>query len=188
MLNTIYCEISARSKVCRARLYNPVDDQDPRHFILKGTHSHAGDARKVGKKKVMQKMKELSQNTKQPIRQVISESIAGVKKATAAKLPNEKVMARMISRYRRNPGVPKNPQSFSELKFPEEYRMTLKKQPFLLYDSFDIMEIDGEDTEFVRDRMLIFTTKDNLSYPWTIHGRNIFCDTGTVQPTLYNPW
>lgn len=183
--NFIYCEIRARSKGCGARLHKPVDVDDARHFILKGRHFHTGDARKVGKKKVMNKMKELAKTTKQPIRQVISESIADVKKATKAKLPSEKVMARIINRYRRNPGVPKNPQNFSELKFPEEYRNTLSKRPFLLHDSFELLELEGENFEDVHDRTLIFTTRENLKFLSDCEG--LFMDgTFSVTPALFS--
>lgn len=131
----------------------------------------------------MSKLKDLAKNTKHPIRQVIYESIAGAKKATKAKLPSEKVMARMVNNYRRKPGVPKNPQSLSELIFPEEYCNTVSKQPFLLYDSLDM---SGEENDgCLRDRTLIFTTRENLKFLSKCD--ELFMDgTFSVTPALFN--
>lgn len=155
-----YFLFRARLNGCGKRLHKPVDVDDPRHYKFKGDHIHTGDSRKISKKKVMTKLKDLAKNTKQPIRQVISESIYGVKKATKAKLPSEKVLARIVSRYRSKPGVPKNPQSLLELKFPEEYRNTVSNKPFLLYDSFDLMDEEMD----ALSRSLIFTTSENLTF------------------------
>lgn len=133
----------------------------------------------------MQKMKDLAKNTKQPIRQVIIESIHDVKKATLAQLPSQKVMARTINRYRRLPGVPKNPQSLSELKFPEEYRMTARKEPFLLYDSMEAEMLEVDELEVVRNRTIIFSTRDNLKFLANCDG--IFMDgTFSVTPPLFS--
>lgn len=178
------CGTRARSKGCGKRLHKPVDVDDPHQFYLKGEHFHTGDSRKLGKKKVMTKLKDLSKNTKQPIRQVISASIADTKKATKAKLPSEKVLARMVNRYRRKPGVPKNPQSLSELKLEKEYCITVDKQPFLLYDSFDLLD-EAQSGEYIRDRTLIFATWHNLKF--LSHCDEIFMDgTFSVTPPLFS--
>ncbi|XP_055306982.1 uncharacterized protein LOC129571240 [Sitodiplosis mosellana] len=166
------------------RLHKPADNDDPRHFKLVGEHMHAGDARKLNKKKAMTKLKDLATNSKDPIREVISKSIANTSKATKAKLPSEKVMAKMISRYRRKPGMPKNAHTLSELVLEGEYRETATKQPFLLYDSFEMMEGEEID-EYTRDRTLFFTTKENLKF-LSLCDEYFMDGTFTVTPPLFS--
>lgn len=168
---------------CPKRLHKPVDNNDTRHFKLKGEHIHTGDSRKIGKKKVMTKLKNLAKNTKGPIRQVISESILHTTKATRAKLPSEKVMARMVSNYRRTPGAPKNPSDLTELILKEEYRETVAKKPFLVYDSFDSLE-EELSGEYVKDRMLIFTTRENLKF-LSLCDEYFMDGTFSVTPPLF---
>lgn len=183
MFNLFCPEISARSKNCKKRLHKPVGNDDPKHFILKGEHLHAGDSRKIGKKKVMTKLKDLAKNTKEPSREIISKSVADSTKATRAKLPTEKVMSRMISSYRRKPGVLKNPQSLSELILQGEYRETVVKLPFLLYDLMDSLEIEEIENN-VRHRTLIFATQENLKF-LSLCDEYFMDGTFSVTPALF---
>lgn len=137
-------------------MHRPIDVDDPRHYVIKGQHSHAGDSRKIGKKRVMEKLKTLSKTTKNPTRQVIAQSIHGVKKPTAAVLPSERSLVKSVQRYRASSGVPKNPRSLAELVLPDEYQKTVKGEPFILYDSASDGEIDN--------RMIIFGTRENLNF------------------------
>ncbi|XP_055309109.1 uncharacterized protein LOC129572999, partial [Sitodiplosis mosellana] len=178
-----FCD-TARTKGCSQRLHKPIDNDDPRHFILKGSHIHSGDARKVNKKKVMTKLKDLSKNTKDTIRQVISKSIYDTSKATKAKLPTEKLMAQMVSRYRRGSGVLKNPQNLSELVLEGEYAQTVNKKPFLLHDSMAMVPPE-EIEEGVRDRVLIFTTSENLKF-LSLCDEYFMDGTFSVTPPLFS--
>lgn len=152
-----FCLISARKTGCKQRLHKPVDVDDSHHFKLKGKHTHTGDARKKSKKRIMDKLKTLAKTTNNTTRQIIVESMEGVKKATAAVLPSERTLTRMIHHYRTNTKVPKNPRELAELVLPIEYRQTIKGDNFLSYDSAEEnMEYDG--------RVLIFSTKENLQF------------------------
>lgn len=153
----------ARSRGCSARLHKPVEVDDPRHFIVKGHHIHAGDSRKFGKKRVMSKLKNLAKNTKNPIHEVIASSIQNVKKPTLATLPNEKTMKRMVNQYRRQPGAPKNPHCLAQLRFIDDYCVTLNGEQFILYDSINEYEEDEIDESW-GDRMVIFSTQGNLNF------------------------
>lgn len=154
-----------------------MDVGDPRHYILKGdVHRHAGDARKIGKKRAMTKLKIDAKTTRNTTRQIITESIRELNNATAASMPSEKSLVRMVKRYRQKDGVPKNPTNASELILPEEYRKTIKGGDFLLFDSHDL----SEDEE----RMLIFGTRQNLAF--LAQCDHIYMDgTFTVVPVLF---
>ncbi|XP_031639266.1 uncharacterized protein LOC116351317 [Contarinia nasturtii] len=175
------CDTS-RSHGCRARLHKPVEVDDQRHYILKGRHLHSGDSRKLHKKEVMTKLKILSKTTHMSKRQVIIASIQGITNATRSTLPSERTMSRMVTNYRRDPQAPKNPRNFAELVLPPNYRITLKGDPFLLYDSFD--ELDAGELQLVADRTLIFTTLGNLNFLTECDG--LFMDgTFSVVPVLF---
>lgn len=163
--------------MCPVRLQKPIDVDDPRHFKIKGIHRHAGDARKIGKKRTMTKLKTLAKTTKNSSRQIISESIKGVLKATAATLPSEKSMTKMIQRLRGGE-MPNNPRSLSELNLPEEFRKTVKGENFLLHDSIT------DTGEAEKGRFLIFGTADNLKF--LADCDHIYMDgTFTVVPALF---
>lgn len=170
--------LRARKTGCRARLHKPIDNDDSRHFVKKGkSHMHAGDARKVGKKRVMSKLKNLAKTTKHTTRQIISESIVNVKKATAAVLPSEKSLVRMIQRYRGSNALPENPRDLSELNIPDEFRKTVKGENFLLYDSSEHDDYDG-------GRFLVFATKENLHF-LSLCERIYMDGTFSVVPVLF---
>lgn len=57
----------------------------------------------------MTKIKRLAKTTNMPKRQLVLESVTGIKRATAAQLPNEKQIGRIIERIRQDPKVLKNP-------------------------------------------------------------------------------
>lgn len=126
----------------------------------------------------MSKLKNLAKTTKNSTRQVVSESIIGVKKATAAVLPSEKSLVRMVQRYRDSNAVPKNPRDLSELIIPEEFRKTVKGQNFLLYDSADQEYGYG-------GRILMFGTQENLTF-LSLFDRIYMDGTFHVVPVLFS--
>lgn len=141
---------------CTCKLHKPINVSDSRHFVVKGIHRHAGDARKVGRKSAMTKLKYAAKMSRNPTRQVITNAVRELDKATLASLPSEKSLVKMVNRYRNNDSHPKNPRNLSELNLPDEYRMTTKGANFLLYDFSNDNGDDG--------RLLIFGTTENLKF------------------------
>lgn len=92
-------------------------------------------------------------------------------------LPERTTMKRTFNR-RRGRDLPSNPKSISDLgEIPEEFRRTLGRKAFLIYDSYDDEESDDEDDEERRrqNRILVFASKDALvklsrSKIWQIDG------------------
>lgn len=169
---------SSRTTGCKCRLHKPVDNDDPVHFILKHKHSHAGKARKVGKQRVMSKLKELAKTTQEPATVLIAESVQGEQKSTLASLPSTKQMAKTVQRQRKGPGFPKNPNNLAELQLNDEYRVTKSGENFILFDS-------GVDDEIVDDRTIIFGTNGNIEF--MAKCEEIFMDgTFSVSPPLFS--
>lgn len=157
-------------------MHKPTGVDDASHFRIKGTHTHAGDARNVGKKRVMSKLKTLAKDTNLTTHSIIAKSIQGAKKATLASLPNSKQLAKTVQRHRKS-GFMKNPRELSELHLPEEFCQTIEKKKFLLYDS-------GIE-EGIQERMLIFATDDNLRF--LSQCDQIYMDgTFSITPPLFS--
>lgn len=174
--NLILCN-SSRTTGCKCRLHKPVDNDDPAHFTLKHKHSHPGEARKIGKQRVMSKLKESAKTTHEPANVIIAESVQGEQKSTLASLPSTKQMAKTVQRQRKGPGFPKNPNNLAELQLNGEYRITKSGENFILFDS-------GTDDEIFDDRTIIFGTMENVAF--MAKCEEVFMDgTFSVTPPLF---
>lgn len=168
---------SSRTTGCKCRLHKPIDNDDPAHYTLKHEHSHPGEARKIGKQRVMSKLKDLAKTTQDPATVLIAGSVQGEQKSTIASLPSTKQMAKTVQRQRKGPGFPKNPNSLAELQLNGEYRVTNSGENFILFDS-------GVNDEIVDDRTIIFGTKENVEF--MAKCEEIFMDgTFSVSPPLF---
>lgn len=155
----------------------PKEVDDPRHFRLKGKHSHAPDARLHGKKKVMRKIKKLAKTTAQSARSIVYESLADIPKAVSAQIPATQQIVQQINRIRQDPEAPKNPNKVSEIQFSEKQSKTKKGQNFILYDS-------GVNDDLEDFRILVFGTQENLDFlarcdAWYMDG------TFNITPRLF---
>lgn len=170
-----HCDYSARKNGCKCRLHKPHDNDDPAHFFLRHEHSHAGDARKIGKQRVHTKIKELAKTTDLNATAIIAESVQGQQKSTLAALPSNKSMVKTVYRQRA-PTFARNPETLAELELSDEFRNTKDGNNFLLYDS------GVEEDE--QDRTLIFATDENNTFlskceEWFMDG------TFSITPLLF---
>ena len=98
-------------------------------------------------------IKRRATETDETAQQIISTAVANCSDAGAAQLPPIGHIRRDIRRLKKDAGnqipVPKNLQT---MEIPEEYTVTHRDEPFLLYDS-------GTDSQA---RILIFSTETNL--------------------------
>lgn len=141
---------------CGGRLIKPIENDDERHFKLKGSHIHKPDARKLSTKKVLTKLKTLAKTTNNSPRDIVVEATTNVKSATLAVLPSVKLMKRTAKRVRRSENIPKQPQTLSALFLEGEFRITSNGENFILYDNGPIEELD--------ERIIIFGTEKNLEF------------------------
>lgn len=171
----VFLCFSARNFYCTGRLLKPVENDDSRHYVLKGKHLHRPDARKVGVKKVMSQVKNLARTTVLPPNQVIAASLQDVKKATAATLPSKNAMRETVYRIRFNPNFPANPRTLDDLNLTADFCTTPNGHNFLLYDSGVVNN----------KRMVIFGTQGNLDFLATCV--EVYMDgTFSVTPPLFN--
>jgi hypothetical protein len=142
------CEHSKKVK-CKARVItinNIVSSSN-------NDHNPNADAAQLEANKVMQKIKEVAENTRDPPHFIVSQASAGLGNAVAAKLPSVNNIKQAV----RNVRVRKNvtsaiPRLREEIIFPEEFTVTENGDHFLLYDS-------GPRN----DRILIFSTARNIN-------------------------
>lgn len=162
---------------CPCKLNKPKDNDDPRHFRVKRTHSHAPDARKLGKKKVMTNIKHRAKTTRNPAHQIISESLIDIPKAVSAEIVSTQQLVQTINRVRQDPEAPKNPTTLAEIVFSEKYSKTASGKDFILFDSGTFSDEDD-------NRIIIFGTRENLDFlakchSWYMDG------TFNIAPRLF---
>lgn len=116
-------------------------------------HNHAGDAAKVEAAKILDNIRNSAKNTRDTPHFILSNASVGCSQAAAAKLPSVNTIKRSVRNIRqRQDDGPAIPQHRSEIIFPEDYKITLNGQEFLLFDS-------GYGDE---NRILIFASRRNL--------------------------
>lgn len=170
----LFIRFSARKYNCKGRLLKPIDNDDSRHYVLRGEHLHTPDARKVGTKEVLTKVKTLAKTTTLQPNAVIAESVVNVNRATAAVLPKPSALRRQITRIRFNPDIPANPRELKDLTLTNEFCTTENGQVFLLYDSGAIGN----------RRIVMFGTNENLNF--LVRCNEIYMDgTFSVTPPLF---
>lgn len=172
---------SIRSKGCGGRLVKPKDNDDSRHFKAKGKHSHAPDVRIMGRKVVMNTIKNRAKTTTESSRNIISDAMVGVQNAVAAVVPGASQLVQTVNRVRKDPQAPRNPKTVAELRFPEVYTKTRNNENFILFDS----ALSGEDYDDESFRIIMFGTEKNLDF--LVGCSEIYMDgTFWVTPSLFS--
>lgn len=167
----------SRSTKCRARLIKPIDNDDNRHFKLRKSHSHAPDARSLGKKKVNHKVRTMAKTTHLSARQIVSTAMTDVQSSVAAIIPSSSQLRQTVNRVRKDPDAPKNPKNLSELHFSDKFSKTISGgKDFILYDRHE----EGDD-----GRLIIFGTEDNLAFLARCVGLFMDGTFGIVPPLFY---
>lgn len=142
-------------------------------------HVISTDARVIGKKRFMMKVKRMSKKKNVPTNTVISKCLRNTKKSVKAVIPPPKQLKNMINRIRKNPDLPANPNTLSELVLSQEICATEGDENFLLFDSGTIVNDDESEK-----RLVMFGTKSNLNY--LAECGELFMDgTFTVTPRLF---
>lgn len=173
---TIWKCIDFEKKKCSARLHTNDD------AIVKtiNQHNHSADAAFVEAQDFVYVMKEQGKRSFDSPHQIVATTSTIIPSQVAPKLPSVISMKQSIRRARLNANcTPKlAPKSAKELTLPESYKLTTKKENFVLYDN-------GEGSE---ERIIIFGTKTGLSMlkkseHWFVDGT--FKTVPTIFTQLY---
>ena len=127
----------------------------PTTHIVKGTneHTHIPSEEEVNCRETKVGVKRRARESQDTSHHIVGESMQLISEGTATKLPKMDSLKRTIQRERaRTLAAPVQPATLSQLALPNEYMMTAKGEPFLLYDS------GAADAQ----RFLIFGTQANL--------------------------
>ncbi|KII73004.1 hypothetical protein RF11_00672 [Thelohanellus kitauei] len=136
-------------------------------------HDHAPDIIERNIRLLVNSIKENALQTMLPTQNVISDSVQGLESAISASMPSLPALKKRVQRVRNELGssIPL-PSSTLDLMIPEDYKITLTGNRFLLYDNNSV------------ERILIFSTEENLRL--LSNHRTWFCD-GTFKtcPSLF---
>lgn len=146
----IYWNCTEHDKInCKVRAHTENDVV----VLLSGNHCHTANAANVNCRSILHCMKEKSVNsnrTQTSTQCILAETCANISQAVAAEMPRPVNLKRTIQRNRET-GVPTF-RCRSDIELPNELKVTLKGELFLMHDS-------GNTDE----RILIFTTNENLN-------------------------
>lgn len=147
---TSYWKCTQNTKFkCKARIHTKNDE------ILKtvGEHNHAADKAGLIVNITLNHMKNEANKSAITPSQLISKSSVAIHDSVAAKLPAVRLLRKMINRKRKSTTVhQQHPKKRCDIIIPEEYKISLKNENFLFYDSGT-----------VKDRILIFATDANIT-------------------------
>ena len=123
---------------CKARLHTRDNQVIKPTFIdeIHSSHNHGSDPARIDMLKGYNDLKQHSLNSEESTRVILSSGIATMSSSTIAKLPKLSSVKRTIRNYKSVSDVNcGNPTCAAEIQIPEQYKVTLKDEPFLLYDS-----------------------------------------------------
>lgn len=163
-INSVFywkCENNNKFK-CKARVHTKNDE------IIKtvGEHNHSADKAGLMVKKTLNCIKEQAINTAIAPTQLFANSSIHIHDSVAARLPSVRLVRKMIHRKRkaRPDAAGHDPKKRCDIIIPEEYKLSLKNENFLFYDS-------GHGD---KERILIFSTENNMKR--LEKANHIYCD------------
>ena len=124
---------------CKARLttshelaiVNPIDIIE-----IQESHTHSSDKPRIEMLKDYNQMKErASQNSEESIRSIFASGVATMETSTLVQLPKTDSIKRTIRKHKDGSESLANSAFASELQIVDKYKVTLKGEPFLLFDS-----------------------------------------------------
>ena len=124
--------------MCKARLHTRDNQVIKPTFIgeIHSSHNHGSDPVRIDMLKGYNALKQHSLNSEESTRVILSSGIATMSSSTIAKLPKLSSVKRTIRNYKSVSDVNcGNPTCAAEIQIPEQYKVTLEDEPFLLYDS-----------------------------------------------------
>lgn len=162
-----------KSMNCTGRCIRNTNLPEAQQFNVSKEHTHAPDARILGKASAINDLKRRAKDTIDSGRNIVSKVCRTMDVATAAAMPTTTALLRTVRRARKENNCPKTPNTLKDLELPKEYTL-YNEEPFLVYDSGPI-----------DDRILIYCTKRNLEF----HNRadTILMDgTFNIVPPLFS--
>ena len=142
--------------VCKARMHsrNSLLIKPSLPNEVHASHTHGSDPSRIEMLKVYNYVKERSKDSEESTRAILSIGIEQMTSPSIAKLPNLDSVKRTIRNCKNiaqvSCGAPNSP---AEILIPPLYKLTLKQEPFLLYDS-------GYGD---KNRMIVFSNPSFLS-------------------------
>ena len=180
-LNRVSDEVSywvcEKRGICKARIHtsNDIIVKPDQVSEIEQSHTHAPSQDRIKMLKEYRKMKDLASVTEQSTRGILSSGIETMHPSTVNKLPQLESVKRTIRNYKsisiESCGNPTTP---AEIVIPDKYKITLKGEPFLLYDS-------GFGDQ---QRIIVYGTRNFISCLSSCD--NWYCDgTFSVVPDLF---
>ena len=113
--------------VCKSRLHTKNNDVIMPKSLeeIHSSHTHGSDPARIGMIRGYNYVKERSFNSEESTRAILSNGIEQMSSSSIAQLPKLTSVKRTIRKCK----------SVSEIQIPQKYKVTLKDEPFLLYDS-----------------------------------------------------
>lgn len=122
-----------------------------------GEHQHPPDRELAEADVVKHRLKRIAEeHPEQPPAQILRRELPCVEQEVLNHLPQRESLKKMLRRKRRE-NFPPNPRTLQDLQdIPEKYRKTDSGDNFLLYDSDDDSDYEGQG------RILVFSSRRNL--------------------------
>lgn len=165
--STTYWNCSEKRKAgCKARIHT-VENERLANIAIE--HNHSANAPKVAGKVFMSNLKRKASVSDESTQKVIKKELATVPDSVSPHLPSTSSMTRTVQRTRETKIDMISYTNRQDLILPENFKVTLKNEKFLLYDS-----------GLVSERILIFSTVSNLSV--LARSKTLYVD-GTFKTT-----
>lgn len=176
LANKIYwkCENFQKTK-CKARIIT-----DGINTKCTKEHNHGGDAASVEVAKIMEDIRNAAITTRDTPQFIISNHVHKISSSSVNKFPEIKTVKRTIRNIRNRNEIHSLPASKEDMVLPDEYKQTMRGEPFLLFDSGPIPS-----------RILIFGTANSLrllgaTRHWYMDGTfktvpHLFCQLYTIH-------
>ena len=138
--STVYVQqwVCEKRGVSKSRLHTKNNDVIMPKSLeeILSSHTHGSDPARIGMIRGYNYLKERSFNSEESTRAILSNGIEQMSSSSIAQLPKLPSVKRTIRKCKsvseKSCG---NPTCAAEIQIPQKYKVTLKDEPFLLYDS-----------------------------------------------------
>ena len=142
------CENYYKEWNCKARIHM----KDQNVVSLKGSHNHGPNGQRVLVLAARDRIKARAATTSESTEAIVSGATSHLSEAAVAQLPTEEALRRTVQNVRKTKqNFPTEPNNLIELVIPDELKFFEDGSTFLMHDSGP-----------VNDRILVFTTRENL--------------------------
>ncbi len=126
-----YFWVCERKRDCRGRIH--VKDGEVIANIT--DHSHGPDLSRVNALKTVKAIRDRAASTQESTQQILGRMKESISEGTAAALPSQPSLKRMIQRQRNRNDRPPLPVNLYELEIPDDFQKLADKSQFLQFDS-----------------------------------------------------